>query len=242
MAGIASYGAYIPYYRLSRAEIAKAWGNAAGPGERAVASYDEDSLTMAVAAARDCLTGIDRASIGGLYFASTTAPYREKQSAALIAAVLGLAPEAATMDFSGSLRCGTNALQGGPGRGGERLGAEHPGVRRGYPSRLSLRACRDELRRRRRGSARERRRDHRRGQTVRDQVLRDPGHLALGQGHVRPFGRRPLRHGRGLRSRDEGERVGHAEEARSGTGRHRACGAQFAQRPPAACPRAEAGL
>jgi hydroxymethylglutaryl-CoA synthase len=111
MTGIASYGAYVPYFRLSRAEIGKAWGGSGGKGERAVASFDEDSLTMAVAAARDCLKGIDRGSVGGLYFASTTAPYKEKQSAALIAAVLGLKAEAATMDFSGSLRSGTNALK-----------------------------------------------------------------------------------------------------------------------------------
>ena len=111
MAGIASYGAYIPFYRLARAEIARMWGGGGGPGERAVANYDEDSLTMAVAAARDCLKGMDRASVGGLYFASTTAPYKEKQSAALIAAVLGLAPETVTMDFSGSMRSGTNALR-----------------------------------------------------------------------------------------------------------------------------------
>ena len=111
MAGIVSYGAYVPFYRLSRAEIARAWGAAASPGERAVANYDEDSLTMAVAAARDCLKGIDRKSIGGLYFASTTAPYKEKQTAATIAAVLGLPPEAVTMDFSGSLRCGCSALK-----------------------------------------------------------------------------------------------------------------------------------
>ncbi len=111
MAGIVSYGAYVPFYRLSRAEIARAWGAAASPGERAVANYDEDSLTMAVAAARDCLKGIDRRSVGGLYFASTTAPYKEKQTAATIAAVLGLSPEAVTMDFSGSLRCGCSALK-----------------------------------------------------------------------------------------------------------------------------------
>jgi hydroxymethylglutaryl-CoA synthase len=111
MAGIASYGAYIPFHRLARAEIARAWGAPAAPGERAVASYDEDSLTMAVAAARDCLGGIDRASVGGLYFASTTAPYKEKQSAALIAAVLGLPADVVTMDFSGSLRSGTNAFK-----------------------------------------------------------------------------------------------------------------------------------
>ena len=111
MAGIIAYGAYIPYYRLTRAEIAKAWGVALSPGERAVANYDEDSLTMAVAAARDCLKGINRENIGGLYFASTTAPYKEKQSAAIIAAVLELPSDAVTMDFSGSLRCGSNALK-----------------------------------------------------------------------------------------------------------------------------------
>jgi hydroxymethylglutaryl-CoA synthase len=111
MAGIASYGAYIPFHRLARAEIARAWGNAPAPGERAVASYDEDSLTMAVAAARDCLAGADRVSVGGLYFASTTAAYQEKQSAATIAAVLGLPVDIVTMDFSDSLRSGTNALR-----------------------------------------------------------------------------------------------------------------------------------
>jgi 3-hydroxy-3-methylglutaryl CoA synthase/uncharacterized OB-fold protein len=66
---------------------------------------------MAVAAARDCLKGTDGAPVGGLYFASTTAPYKEKQTAATIAAVLGLPADAVTADFSGSLRCGTNALK-----------------------------------------------------------------------------------------------------------------------------------
>jgi hydroxymethylglutaryl-CoA synthase len=111
MPGIRSYGAYVPLFRLPRAEIARAWGGSPAKGERAVASYDEDSLTMAVAAARDCLKGVDRASVGGLYFASTTAPYKEKQGAATIAAVLDLPAESVTADFSGSLRCGTNALK-----------------------------------------------------------------------------------------------------------------------------------
>jgi hydroxymethylglutaryl-CoA synthase len=111
MAGIVSYGGYIPYYRISRAEIAKAWGSAPSPGERAVANYDEDSLTMAVAAALDCTQGIDKTKIDGLYFASTTSPYKEKQCAATIATILGLPSEAATMDFSGSLRSGSDALK-----------------------------------------------------------------------------------------------------------------------------------
>jgi 3-hydroxy-3-methylglutaryl CoA synthase len=60
MPGIRSYGAYIPLFRLSRAEIARAWQGRPAPGERAVAGYDEDSLTMAVAAARDCLRASTR--------------------------------------------------------------------------------------------------------------------------------------------------------------------------------------
>lgn len=55
MAGIMSYGAYIPIHRLSRAEIAKSWGLPEMPGEKAVASYDEDGMTMAIAVARECI-------------------------------------------------------------------------------------------------------------------------------------------------------------------------------------------
>ena len=53
MAGITSFGAYIPYYRLAHKQIAAAWGGRAGDGERAVANVDEDSITMAVEAVRD---------------------------------------------------------------------------------------------------------------------------------------------------------------------------------------------
>ena len=59
MVGITSYGAYVPRYRLSRKAIfaAMGWFNAAtaavARGEKAVANYDEDSITMTVAAATD---------------------------------------------------------------------------------------------------------------------------------------------------------------------------------------------
>jgi 3-hydroxy-3-methylglutaryl CoA synthase/uncharacterized OB-fold protein len=81
------------------------------PGEKAVASYDEDSITMAVAAARDCLTGQDLQKVDRLYFASTTSPYKEKLAATVVAGALGLNKEIQTMDFSGSLRAGVNALR-----------------------------------------------------------------------------------------------------------------------------------
>lgn len=97
-------------YRLGRAEIGRAWGTG-GKGEKAIASHDEDSLTMAVAAAQECLRGIDPTAVDGVYFASTTPPYHEKQTAAIISAVLNMSVDVCTVDFGGSLRSGTNALR-----------------------------------------------------------------------------------------------------------------------------------
>ena len=111
MVGICSYGAYVPFYRVTRESISKAWGGAAMPGEKAVANFDEDSITLAVEAAVDCLKGVDRNSIDGLFFASTTSPYREKQAAATIACALDLRSDIITQDYANSLRAGTNALR-----------------------------------------------------------------------------------------------------------------------------------
>ena len=109
---------------------------------------------MAVAAARDCLKGVDRASVGGLYFASTTAPYKEKQTAATIAAVLDLP---AGRGHHGLLRARSAAAPTPSRRRWTRWRAARAEsilvVRRRHPPRLPLRARRDELRRRRRGPA-----------------------------------------------------------------------------------------
>ena len=53
--GVLSCGAYVPYRRLDRAAIAALFGGSPGKGRRAVASYDEDTTSMAVEAARLCL-------------------------------------------------------------------------------------------------------------------------------------------------------------------------------------------
>lgn len=111
MSGIVSYGAYVPLWRLSRDAIAGAWGRQSLGGERSVANNDEDTVTMAVEAVLDCLQGIDRNSIDGLYFASTTSPFKEKQGAALIAAAADLRTDIITADFGNSLRAGTSALR-----------------------------------------------------------------------------------------------------------------------------------
>ncbi len=110
MLGILAVGAYIPRYRLSGKTLAEVWGGA-GAGERAVANYDEDSLTMASEAALSALAGRDPSKVGACLFASTTAPYVEKSNATLLATVADLGTEVVTADLSGSLRAGTTAIR-----------------------------------------------------------------------------------------------------------------------------------
>ncbi len=108
----AGHGAYVPPRRLPRAEMASLWAGPAVPGERAVAGRDEDTLTMAVEAAHDCLeAGPDATAIDAVFFASTTAPYAEKHAAATLAAVLGLRRDVFTADITDTLRAGTSALR-----------------------------------------------------------------------------------------------------------------------------------
>jgi hydroxymethylglutaryl-CoA synthase len=110
MAGITSIGSYIPKYRLNLEEVAKFWRARGTGGEKAVAGYDEDSITMAVAAALECLNSGD-VKPDGLYFATTTNPYREKQGAAVIASAADLKPETITADFADSLRSASIAMR-----------------------------------------------------------------------------------------------------------------------------------
>src|SRR5205814_4293195 len=71
----------------------------------------EDAVTVAVAAAIDCLRGVDRASVDGVLFASTSYPLKEKQGAALVARALDLRRDVMTTDVGDSLRAGTTALR-----------------------------------------------------------------------------------------------------------------------------------
>lgn len=110
MAGITSIGVYVPMYRLACEEIAGMWGVRATGGKKAVAGYDEDPVTMAAAAARECIKE-DSLPPESLFFASTTAPYQEKLSAAIIANSVGLDQKSITADFANSLKSGTTALK-----------------------------------------------------------------------------------------------------------------------------------
>jgi len=116
MIGICSYGGYVPRYRLNRGLIYQAmgWmnpGNIANArGEKAVANFDEDSITLAVAAGIDALKDFEREKVEGVYFASTNMPYKERLNAGIITAALGLKDQVRAADFSGGLKAGTTAL------------------------------------------------------------------------------------------------------------------------------------
>ena len=108
--GITAYGSYVPYRRLKRAAITQVLGIPAGKGERAVASFDEDSVSMAVEAARDALRGASPSDVRALFFATTTPPYAEKLNAALVGAAAQLPLEIRAADLTGSPRVGLTAL------------------------------------------------------------------------------------------------------------------------------------
>jgi len=116
MVGITSYGAYIPRYRLPRLNIymSMGWFNpvtmSVAQGEKAVANYDQDSLTMAVEASINCLKDFDRSKIDKVLLASTTLPYKERQNTAIIATALNLRKDVRSVDVTDGLKAGTTAL------------------------------------------------------------------------------------------------------------------------------------
>jgi hydroxymethylglutaryl-CoA synthase len=109
MRGIISVGGYVPYRRLQRSEIAKFFGSGGGKGTRSVASFDEDTTTMGVEAARACLRATS-ARPDALWFASAAPAYLEKTNATTVHAALRLDTDVAAFDMGGAVRSGVGAL------------------------------------------------------------------------------------------------------------------------------------
>lgn len=111
MVGILSYGVYLPYWRLQRSAITAALGSGGGKGSRAVASYDEDTTSMGVEAARIALANAPAGAQPGIVAFATTAPaYLDKTNATAIHAALALPSSVGAVDTIGSVRSGAAAL------------------------------------------------------------------------------------------------------------------------------------
>ncbi len=115
--GITGYGGYLPRLRLLRRAVveANAWyaphlaGKAAGT--RAFANWDEDAVTMAVAAARDCLgSADDREHVRSVFLASGTLPFAERLNAGIVCEALTLREDVQALDTGGSQRAALSAL------------------------------------------------------------------------------------------------------------------------------------
>ncbi len=116
MVGIIAAGAYVPRLRLQRQAVAAAHAwyapglRGLGKGERSMGSWDEDSLTMAVEAARDALIELDRGRVKRLVLASTTSPFADRQNAGVAKEALNLDDGVGALDVGGSQRAATSAL------------------------------------------------------------------------------------------------------------------------------------
>src|SRR2546430_6790912 len=132
MRGIATYGVYVPYWRLDRKALAAALGAPSGSGTRSVASYDEDTTSLGVEAARAALRRAPRLAPEVLYFATASPAYLDKTNATAIHAALDLAPSAPAFDIAGAAPPGAGAPPAGPHPRGVAL-AGPPGIPTGPP-------------------------------------------------------------------------------------------------------------
>ncbi len=109
---ILGYGAYLPRYRMSTAEIARVWkGGGSGPNaEKAVASMDEDTVTMAIEAANGAMQMAGVSRLGAVFVGTESKPYAVKPTSTMVAQALGQHHTLAA-DLEFACKAGTEAIQ-----------------------------------------------------------------------------------------------------------------------------------
>jgi hydroxymethylglutaryl-CoA synthase len=118
--GIAGYGAYIPRYRIAAREIARVWtgGHGGVPVEaKSVPGPDEDTITMAIEAARSALAraSVEAGQLSAVWIGSESHPYSVKPSGTVVAEALGATPWVSAADWEFACKAGTEALTAGMG-------------------------------------------------------------------------------------------------------------------------------
>jgi len=110
------YGAYVPRYRITAAEIDRIWNEGQGGlpvKEKSVPGPDEDTATMAIEAARNALhrAGIPASEIGAVWVGSESHPYAVKPTSTIVAEAIGATPDTQAGDWEFACKAGTEALQ-----------------------------------------------------------------------------------------------------------------------------------
>jgi len=125
--GIVGYGAYLPRYRLPAKEVARVWADGSGGTpvkEKAVAGLDEDTVTMAIEAARNALAraNIDPSEIRAVWVGSESHPYAVKPSSTIVAEAIGVTPNVLAADLEFACKAGSEAITAGIGIVGSGMG------------------------------------------------------------------------------------------------------------------------
>jgi hydroxymethylglutaryl-CoA synthase len=119
LAGIVSYGVYIPKFRIRVEEIARVWGDKSDISqsllvyEKSVPDMDEDAVTIAVEAARSAImrANLDPARIGAIYVGSESHPYAVKPTGTIVGEAICASSAFTTADFEFACKAGTAAVQ-----------------------------------------------------------------------------------------------------------------------------------
>jgi len=118
--GIVGYGVYIPRFRIKVDEIARIWGQpgelvskSLGVLEKSVPDMDEDTITIAVEAARNALrmASVNPEEIKAVYVGSESHPYAVKPTATIVAEAVGAAPITTAADLEFACKAGTAGVQ-----------------------------------------------------------------------------------------------------------------------------------
>ena len=117
--GIISYGVALPKYRIAAQEIWKVWKNLAPSffdvlsiGERGVLGPEEDTLTLAVASAKQAIerSGVEKSKFGALFLGTGTSPYATKAAATVMVDALDLPNSVLATDVQCADKSGSTAL------------------------------------------------------------------------------------------------------------------------------------
>jgi len=114
--GLLATTRYLPRLRLERSEVLAQhrWMapglRALAKGQRCIASWDEDSVTMAVEAARQLQQACPGAPVSEMTLASTTLPFADRLNAGIVAAAIDLPASAVLRDVGSSARAALTEL------------------------------------------------------------------------------------------------------------------------------------
>lgn len=114
--GIASYGAYVPRWRVRTDAIADCWGLSQGRAPikaKSVPGPDEDTATMCIEAAQNALRRVSVPSeeIRAVWVGTESKPYAVKPTSTIVAEALGLTPFVSAADMEFACKAGSEAMQ-----------------------------------------------------------------------------------------------------------------------------------